>query len=184
MAKDGIFIEKRADKQLMKNLDSLSGTGGRRVVRNANTKAIRPTRLDVKRRVRNVSRVVARAIYVKTKTYKSSGTVVSVVAASTKKLVGADGERMPSNVLGLIEFGTAPHVIRATGNKMLSRISDVDEDFGAELDVFGRTVQHPGAQPNPVLRPAFAAKKGEMIRIHDREVGAGIVREFKKGLKK
>ena len=55
-----------------------------------------------------------------------------------------------------VEFGTRPHTIRATNKKALA-----NKKAGV---VFGKTVNHPGSQAKPFLRPAFESKKDEAIK--------------------
>ena len=56
----------------------------------------------------------------------------------------------------LVEYGTAPHIIRAKA-------------AGGQLhlrgNVFAEEVQHPGAAAKPFMRPAFDAEKDEAISI-------------------
>ena len=53
----------------------------------------------------------------------------------------------------LVEFGTAPHRIRARNARVL-RIGPI---------VLGRHVDHPGARPKPFIRPTLDEDSGEAI---------------------
>ena len=70
----------------------------------------------------------------------------------------------------LVEYGTAPHVIRAKA-------------AGGQLhlrgNVFVEEVHHPGAAAKPFMRPAYDTKKDEAIGIIKDECKAIILDEFK-----
>lgn len=70
----------------------------------------------------------------------------------------------------LVEYGTAPHLIRAKA-------------AGGQLhlrgNVFAEQVQHPGAVAKPFMRPAFDSKKGEAIAIIKNACKDIILNEFR-----
>lgn len=70
----------------------------------------------------------------------------------------------------LVEYGTAPHIIKAKA-------------AGGHLhlrgNVFAEQVQHPGAAAKPFMRPAYDAKKDEAVGIIKDECKAIILDEFK-----
>ena len=70
----------------------------------------------------------------------------------------------------LVEYGTAPHIIRAKA-------------AGGQLhlrgNVFVEEVHHPGAAAHPFMRPAFDSKKDEAIGIIKDECKAIISDAFK-----
>ncbi|MVN78923.1 hypothetical protein GO988_21550 [Hymenobacter sp. HMF4947] len=70
----------------------------------------------------------------------------------------------------LVEYGTAPHIIRAKA-------------AGGHLhlrgNVFVEEVHHPGAAAKPFMRPAFDSKKDEAIGIIKDECRIIIESEFK-----
>lgn len=70
----------------------------------------------------------------------------------------------------LVEYGTAPHIIRAKA-------------AGGQLhlrgNVFAEEVNHPGAAAHPYMRPAFDSKKDEAIGIIKDECRIIIESEFK-----
>lgn len=57
-----------------------------------------------------------------------------------------------AHVAGFLEFGTRPHVIRASRGKMLY--------FGGR---YVKSVRHPGARAKPFLRPAFGASRDRAV---------------------
>lgn len=81
---------------------------------------------------------------------RKSVTVVKVKKIVPGRYVYAVGNRVGKKVKhngwygGLVEYGTPPHIIKADRAKALGK----DGRFGAE-------VHHPGAKPQPWLRPAF-----------------------------
>src|ERR1700687_3129441 len=52
-----------------------------------------------------------------------------------------------------VEFGTAPHIIRAVNRRVLA---------DADGNVFGKAVRHPGTKPNPFLERIVAAAEPEI----------------------
>jgi HK97 gp10 family phage protein len=70
----------------------------------------------------------------------------------------------------LVEYGTAPHLIKAKAADGLLHLRG---------NVFATEVQHPGAAARPFMRPAFDAKKDEAIGIIKDECKAIILDGFK-----
>lgn len=55
-----------------------------------------------------------------------------------------------------IEFGTPPHIIRAKDKQVLS---DINSPSGKKKNaIYGRSVLHPGTQPNPFIRFVMKTK--------------------------
>jgi len=69
----------------------------------------------------------------------------------------------------LLEYGTAPHIIRAKAAGGLLK-------FGG---TYAQEVHHPGIAPQPFMRPAFDSKKDEAIGIIKDECKAIILDGFK-----
>lgn len=68
---------------------------------------------------------------------------------------GAEAKiELTSEVGGIIELGSAPHVIRAKNKKAL---------FWEGADHPVRSVNHPGTRPRPVLRPAHDEEKQPLV---------------------
>jgi HK97 gp10 family phage protein len=70
----------------------------------------------------------------------------------------------------LVEYGTAPHIIRAKAAGGLLHLRG---------NVFAEQVHHPGAAAKPFMRPAYDAKKDEAIGIIKDECKAIILDAFK-----
>lgn len=70
----------------------------------------------------------------------------------------------------LVEYGTAPHIIKAKAASGLLHLRG---------NVFVEHVNHPGAAARPFMRPAFDAKKDEAIAIIKDECKAIILDGFK-----
>lgn len=68
--------------------------------------------------------------------------------------IGATSESGQSGTVHLVEFGTAPHKIGS--------------------------VEHPGAQPKPFMRPAYETKKAEAVDIFNREFGPAVEKQAAK----
>lgn len=90
------------------------------------------------------------------------------------------------------EYGTAPHLISVdasqSGGMSVGRINRLAKDPDSNHSLIiggnfvGATVLHPGARPNPFLRPALDIKEGEAIAaaqnyIRSRIKRSGIVGE-------
>jgi HK97 gp10 family phage protein len=136
-------------------LRELSGRAARSIVKPASQAAMSIVNKAAKQNAKDLysddKNTISKAIGIKTKTYKRSGTVVVVVGPRAEK-INAEGHR-PSNTAHLIELGTEPHTIRSRtkGGGLLSNINTADEN----IQVFGSEVQHPGIAPQPFLRPAL-----------------------------
>lgn len=70
----------------------------------------------------------------------------------------------------LVEYGTAPHIIKAKA---------AEGKLHLRGNVFVEEVQHPGAAAKPFMRPAFDSKKDEAIGIIKAECKSIIEDAFK-----
>lgn len=69
----------------------------------------------------------------------------------------ANRYNMDAFYAGFVEYGTRPHIIRASPGKTL-------KFMGASGDMaFRRSVRHPGADAKPFLGPAYQSKKVEAL---------------------
>jgi len=69
----------------------------------------------------------------------------------------------------LLEYGTAPHIIKAkAGGGLLA--------FGG---TFTKEVQHPGIAAQPFIRPAFDATKGQVVESVKSQLAEIIATQFK-----
>jgi len=179
-----IKVDPRQFAALNKSLETLKGPRVNAINRTASTKAIRPVRLDVKQRLRSVSKELSRFADYVVRTYKRSNTVVALVGINNGKLKKNSEKEYPTNVLDLIEFGTEPHTIRAANKKTLALPPTEQDIVDEQFTIFGKTVRHPGSAPTPVLRNAFSSKRTQMESIWANEMAAGVVKEFDKAKKK
>lgn len=88
--------------------------------------------------------------------------------------VGITGK--PRFYAHLVEFGTAPHIIRPDKQKALSNGR-----------FFVEEIHHPGARAHPFLRPAFDNNQEAVLAKIGKALGSGIEREavkFVHGTKK
>lgn len=75
------------------------------------------------------------------------------VNMSRMEAVARIGPAKPhAHIAGFVEFGTRPHIIRATSGKRLY--------FGGR---FVRSVRHPGARAKPFIQPGFEASKDKAV---------------------
>jgi HK97 gp10 family phage protein len=83
------------------------------------------------KKIRTIYKPLGSTFIKKTRTVRKSGTILT--------LVGPESTTAPH--ANLIEFGTAPHVIRLKN---------------------GATIKHPGSRPQPLIRDAFLRSKGQI----------------------
>jgi HK97 gp10 family phage protein len=118
---------------------------------------------------------------VKKKFYKRSGTAIAIIGARStggkgkfakikSGLAGTSkAKRLPANYAHLVEFGTAPHFIRAAHQGVL-----------AFLGVVTKVIYHPGSTAKPFLGPAFRSNRRRALRIIKNKLWQGIRKEAKK----
>jgi HK97 gp10 family phage protein len=133
---------------LQKMLDTLPGKLQKNVMRGALRAGARVVQKQAKANIHSVSGELARSI--KVSTNSKGGTVMAKVAAG--KGLGVKGKK-PGNLPLWLEYGTAPHIIRAKkgGGLALPDGSVVTE------------VMHPGAAPHPFMRPALDTQAGAAV---------------------
>lgn len=78
--------------------------------------------------------------------------VVRIGSDTVKGLIGTDVEYAP-----FVEFGTASHTITADSGYLHFTVD------GEE--VFAKSVQHPGTEPQPFLRPAIEQHRADIRQI-------------------
>lgn len=99
--------------------------------------------------------------------YKTDGVVVVLVGPQTgfkDPVTGAN----PVKYAHLVEDGTGPHKIAAKKGVTIGPL------------VIRGTVEHPGARPQPFMRPAYDTGKRQVLPIYRKRVLAGIEREAAK----
>lgn len=79
----------------------------------------------------------------------------------------------------MVEFGTAPHWIKAkTGEKVLKIGTDKrGRVYSRRVNVYSKMVKHPGAAPRPFLRPALDTKHREAVE----KMKASLARSIERG---
>lgn len=77
--------------------------------------------------------------------------------------VGPDTKR--SRIAHLVEFGSAPHTIKAKAAARVGRAAKDALRFAGAGGEFGyaETVEHPGATPSPFMRPAFEETQDQVL---------------------
>jgi HK97 gp10 family phage protein len=161
MAKNLKFV---GIEELNQVLDGLAGDKklSGKVVRGILNKAAKPIIVDAKSRVSKKDGDLQRAIGSIPGRGQGKGEQVYVGPRRGGRFKGYAGH--------LVEYGTAPHIIRAKAS-------------GGQLhlrgNVFATEVQHPGAAAKPFMRPAFDSKKDEAIGIIKDECKKIILDEFK-----
>ncbi len=91
-----------------------------------------------------------------------------------------DGKYSVNGYYGhLVEFGTAPHIIRATKGKKLELRPNARSSKGAAkrwINTYSDIVKHPGASARPFLRPAFDNSTDRVIEAMRKRLAAAIER--------
>ena len=179
-------VSLEGDKELIRKLKSLPDKVLKKVARPASRKAVKDIVKAAKRRVRPISKLIAKSIGVKQKTYAKSGIVFTVIGPRTgfqDPITGHD----PANTAHLVEFGTDAHVITLKDEKRAGRgvalrniLSNINNPRTETVEVFGTIVSHPGTQPFPFIRPAIDERKSQTVSKYSRELGKGIDKEVVK----
>jgi HK97 gp10 family phage protein len=115
------------------------------------------------------SGTLRRAIVPKLLRAKIKGQRTVLVGVQSRVMITEFGPRNPAKYAALVEFGTAPHEIKATKASVLS-----DGET-----IFGRTVIV-SAPPRPFMRPAIDGNGGAVLKAISDGVGRGIEREGKR----
>jgi HK97 gp10 family phage protein len=151
-------------EELSEVLDALSSDKklSNKVVRGILNKAAKPIIVDAQARVSKQDGDLQKAIGTIPGRGRGKGEQVYVGPRRGGRFKGYAGH--------LVEYGTAPHIIRAKAAGGQLRLHG---------NVFVDEVHHPGAAAKPFMRPAFDSKKDEAIGIIKAECKAIIEDEFK-----
>ena len=178
----GIAVE--GDEALKRKLKALPDNLLRKVVSGATSHAMTPVQRAARSKVPTRMGLLKKAIGKKSKLYKRSMTAVTIVGARTgfkrqvrTKEAGLDeawktGEPMkavyadPVKYAHLVEFGTGPHVIRVKNAEAMGP--------GGQ---YGKVVNHPGAKPQPFMRPAMQQHEPQVLNLYRAELKRGLARE-------
>jgi HK97 gp10 family phage protein len=165
------------DKELLRTLNRLEAKATRRVVRPAASKAMTPVLKDARRRARDIGEhgALAKSLGKKTKTYSRAGVVMVIIGPRSDYQDPATGHK-PSKTAHLVEYGTAPHTIQPKHGKVLV----FEPDTWNTPTVIARRTVHPGAKPQPFMRPAFDTKSDQASYIFMTEVRKNILKEAKR----
>lgn len=163
-----------------RQLDDLLKTLPKKLERNVMRAALREggvvMREEVKSRVPVDDGTLRRSVRVSTRSRK--GEVYASVKAGNKKAYYAN----------MVEFGTRPHLVkvddrdRGINQRNGRRISVTTINRQQRSLIIGRTfvgptVQHPGAQPRPFMRPAADASFKQAIKAFDRKLRERMTQE-------
>ncbi|MCP4897613.1 MAG: hypothetical protein GY906_11630 [bacterium] len=145
---DGIVVD---DAELLRKLKELERAAGDRPLRNALTAGARVIRDAAKTHVVERTGELKGTIRIRTRSLGRQAMEARIVAGNSR------GKGWYAH---FVEFGTDPHIVRKS-KKGLGRL---------------RHRVHPGAAPQPFLRPAFDEKKDEALR----RIHASLNRQFSK----
>lgn len=137
-------------KELQQYLDQLPTKIQNNIMRGALRAGMRIIAVDAKSRVRKRSSRLAKSIRYNTTRDKDRSKTVAYTRAGGR---GREGKRLGAFYAHMVEFGTAPHVIKAKPNNPAGL-------FGKGI----RQVQHPGSKSHPYMRPAMDFNQREALR--------------------
>lgn len=155
--------------ELIKKLSGMERKVQQKILKKANSKAIRPVIQAAKRGARPTSRTIAKSIGMRQSKYQ--GGQIHTVVAGVRNLASVASVRPqvhfvtggwsyrrhdPRHTAHLVEKGTKAHTIVIPRFKMI--------------------VRHPGTKAKPFLEPAFKSNVSTMTRIHAEILGSEIIR--------
>ena len=151
-------------EELSQVLDALSGDKklSNKVVRGILNKAAKPIIVDAQARVSKDKGELRKSIGTIPGRGQGKGEQVYIGPRRGGRFKGYAGH--------LVEYGTAPHIIKAKAAGGLLHLRG---------NVFVEEVHHPGAAAKPFMRPAYDSKKDEAVGIIKDECKAIILDEFK-----
>ncbi|MGI9504075.1 MAG: HK97-gp10 family putative phage morphogenesis protein [Geminicoccaceae bacterium] len=153
----GATVRVRGARQLNRRLTALGSrrkatAAGRKAVRAGGAVAVKAIRARAPRDKNNLARSIAQVV----KTQGRRGEITSNIGPRDR--VMGDGAN-PGRYGVLVEFGTQPHTIPG------------------RLTFDGQTyqgVEHPGARPQPFMRPGFTESKDRQIRTMGNKLWADL----------
>jgi hypothetical protein len=156
----GLHVE--GAHELLLKLERLEKKAQDKIIKKANSKAVRPIIRAAKSNSRSVSRTISKAVGVKHKYYKQSQTALAIVGARVAKSVRTEKTHVhfmtgrvsmrvhdPRHTSHLVERGTKPHTYTIRIRKKQEAV----------------TIRHPGTKAQPWLKPAYETQKGAAARL-------------------
>jgi len=136
--------------------------------------SVKPWVSTARRKVKTVSKTVAKALAVKVKKYPKTGSVAAVVGPRSGQKNPETGT-IPDYIAHVLEYGTRPHSL-ASGSRLAwsgpkQRRYAKGQDKGA---------MHPGIEPQPFLRPAFDAHEHEAVGRMRQRLAKGVLNQAAK----
>ncbi len=144
------------DRKLDRKLRTLKASHQRRVARPAIRQASGEVRKAAKRKAPSRYRMLIKSI--KNVVRTGRGVVYGVVGPATGMEEVIDGKNVvPAMYAHWVEYGTRPHLISPRGQKGAVKTLKIGQRY-----VEG-AVQHPGAQAQPYMRPAYRGTPAKAI---------------------
>lgn len=149
--------------ELERALMQLGKKVAKKVTKSAMSKARRVVVVDIRERVPVRHGDLKRSIGAKRITRSRKQQATDVIGARSRKRM-LDGKPInPANYAHIVEFGSKPHAIFPKAGGMLS------------LPIGLRPyVRHPGAKPQPFMRPAWRASAPKALSVFKREYAKGV----------
>ncbi|HYE20977.1 MAG TPA: HK97-gp10 family putative phage morphogenesis protein [Tepidisphaeraceae bacterium] len=178
----GLSLRTKGAPAILRRLADIDKKVARKALREAINEATKPILKDAKAGVATDTKLLKKALGRKTKTFRG-GLVATGIVGVRKQFKGKKGERQrtdkfrvkvgtdsqgravymdPTNYAHLVEFGTRPHTIGA-GDRLRRK--------GRSSKQIQRGFRHPGARPQPFIRPARDKNKSGTKAIVGRVLG-------------
>lgn len=151
-------------RELERKLLGLGPKVAKKVTRKAMTAARREVVAEIKARVPVRHGDLKRSIGAKRQARSRSQSLTDTIGARSRKRVVNGKPVNPANYAHIVEFGSKPHAIFPKSGGLLST--------PVGLRPF---VQHPGARPQPFMRPAWRASGPRALKAFQREYGRGVI---------
>jgi HK97 gp10 family phage protein len=163
-----IKLDELSLRRIKKAFEVLPDRIAQKVLGSSARFAMTPVIKEARRRVPVEHGVLRKSLGSRLRKYRGGDTVFVAVGPRNGFRDPQTGQN-PVNYAHLVEFGTGPHAIR--GKKGVLKIGGL---------VIRGGVHHPGARPQPFLRPALDTQRREVRARFNYRINVGIERELKK----
>lgn len=162
---DLIGVDIKGLAELERDLLKLGDKMAKSVTRKAMSKARKVVVKEARNRVPVRHGALKKSIGAKRITRSRTQSLTDIIGARSRPSTVNGKKVNPAMYAHLVEFGTKPHAIKPKGGGLL-RVPGV----GAVA-----SVNHPGARPQPFMRPAWMSKRNTTLRTFINEYRKGVI---------
>lgn len=178
--------------RIVRKLREITEAVGRRTMKNGVDEAAKRILKDARANVPTDTKLLKKALGKKLKVYKKRLVAVGIVGPR-KHMTGKKGSRTrtkkfqtrtdskgrevtqdPLKYAHLVEFGTRPHRLHKGASLDLRREAGRETAKFEAAGLFEHHPMHPGARPQPFLRPAFDRNRSVAKALLARMLGAAL----------